>query len=109
MTLFISGRRVKVQRKPLAILACLLEDQGQAIPYKRLHAVTGYVSDSRSSRHVLRQHISTLREILRAHNAGCAIGIIQGIGYALCEIAEVTPPSEPPAEGETPPANSEAH
>jgi hypothetical protein len=44
MTLFISGRRVKVQRKPLAILACLLEDQGRAIPYKRLHAVTGYVS-----------------------------------------------------------------
>ena len=109
MTLFISGRRVKVQRKPLTLLAYLLEYRGRAIPYKRLHEVGGYVSDSRSSRHILRQHMSTLREILRAHNAGCAIAVIRGIGYALCEIAEVTPPSEP-ADGEPPPvANSDAH
>jgi hypothetical protein len=53
--------------------------------------------------------MSTLREILLAHNSACAIASIRGIGYALCEIAEVTPPSEP-ADGEPPQvAISEAH
>jgi DNA-binding winged helix-turn-helix (wHTH) protein len=107
MTLFINGRRVRVQSKPLALLACLLGDLGRAIPYERLHQIMGR-SDSRSSRHLLRQHMSTLREILLAHNAPCAVAVIQGIGYALCEIAEVTPPSKLPDGEPQPVENSDA-
>jgi len=70
----VGGRRVKVPRKQLALLAYLLEHLGRAIPYERLHAIGGATrSDSRSSRHLLRQHMSTLREILLAHNSPCAI------------------------------------
>jgi DNA-binding winged helix-turn-helix (wHTH) protein len=104
MILFVNGRRVTVQQKPLALLACLLDDLGRAIPYERLHKV-GYRSDSRASRHLLHQHMSTLRDILRAHHAPCAIGSIRGIGYALCEIAEASPPRDL-AHGETQPVEN---
>ena len=104
MTLFVDGRRVGVQQKPLALLACLLDELGRAIPYERLHRL-GYRSDSRASRHLLRQHMSTLRDVLLAHHAPCAIANIQGIGYALCEIAETTPASDL-AHGETQPVEN---
>lgn len=86
-TLFIGRRPVKMRRKPLVLLACLLDDQGRVIPYKRLQALIGHMSDNEATRHLLRQHMSALREILLAHKAPYAIAVVKDVGYALCEIA----------------------
>ena len=72
----------------LALLACLLDNLGRAIPHKRLFTVIGRKSDNWSSRHLLRQYMLVLREILLANKAPFVIATVHDVGYALCEIAE---------------------
>ena len=72
----------------LALLACLLDNLGRAIPYKRLFTVIGRKSDNRSTRHLLRQYMLVLREMLLANKAPFVIATVHDVGYALCEIAE---------------------
>jgi DNA-binding XRE family transcriptional regulator len=72
----------------LALLACLLDNLGRAIPYKRLVTVIGRKSDNWSTRHLLSQYMLVLREILLANKAPFVIATVQDVGYALCEIAE---------------------
>ena len=90
LALFINGQRVNVRRGQvqLALLACLLDNLGRAIPYKRLFTVIGRKSDNRSTRHLLRQYMSVLREMLLANKAPFVIATVHDVGYALCEIAE---------------------
>jgi DNA-binding SARP family transcriptional activator len=54
------GRRRKLD----ALAACLLDNLGRAVSYKRLLTVIGRKSDNSTSRHLLRQYISTLRRML---------------------------------------------
>ena len=72
----------------LGMLACLLDNLGRAVPYKRLVAVIGRKSDNSSTRHLLRQYMSMLRVMLLANKAPFVIATIHEVGYALCEIAE---------------------
>jgi hypothetical protein len=72
----------------LVLLACLLDNLGRAIPYKRLFTVIGRKSDNEYSRHLLRQYMLVLREILLANKAPFVIATVHDVGYALCEIAE---------------------
>ena len=90
LALFINGQRVNVRRGQvqLALLACLLDNLGRAIPYKRLVTVIGRKSDNWSTRHLLRQYMLVLREILLANKAPFVIAAVHDVGYALCEIAE---------------------
>jgi hypothetical protein len=84
LALFINGQRSdRGGQGQLAVLACLLDNLGRAIPYKRLFTVIGRKSDNEYSRHLLRQYMLVLREILLANNA-----TVHDVGYALCEIAE---------------------
>jgi DNA-binding winged helix-turn-helix (wHTH) protein len=90
LVLFINGQRVNVRRgqAQLALLACLLENLGRAVPHKRLFTVIGRKSHNRSTRHLLQQYMSTLRELLLANKAPVVIATVHDVGYALCEIAE---------------------
>ena len=89
LALFINGERSnRGGRGQLAVLACLLDNLGRAIPYKRLFAIIGRKSDNGYSRHLLRQYMLVLRETLLANKAPFVIATVHDVGYALCEIAE---------------------
>ena len=53
-----------------------------------LVTVIGRKSDNGSTRHLLRQYMLVLREILLANKAPFVIATVQDVGYALCEIAD---------------------
>ena len=90
LALFINGQRVNVRRGQvqLALLACLLDNLGRAVPHRRLFTAIGRKSDNWSTRHLLRQYASMLRELLLSNKAPVVIATVFDIGYALCEIAE---------------------
>ena len=90
LALFINGQRVNVRRGQvqLALLACLLDNLGRAVPHRRLFTVIGRKSDNWSTRHLLQQYMSMLRELLLANKAPVVIATVHDVGYALCEIAE---------------------
>ena len=89
LALFINGQRSDRRGQgQLALLVCLLDNLGRAIPYKRLFRVIGRNSDNQYSRHLLRQYMLVLREILLANKAPFVIATVHDVGYALCEIAE---------------------
>jgi DNA-binding XRE family transcriptional regulator len=90
LALFINGQLVNVRRgqAQLALLACLLDNLGRAVAHKRLFTVIGRTSDNRSTRHLLRQYMFMLRELLLANEALFVIATVHEVGYALCEVAE---------------------
>jgi hypothetical protein len=58
LALFINGHRsIRGGQGQLALLACLLDNLGRAVPYKRLFTVIGRKSDNGYNRHLLRQYI----------------------------------------------------
>jgi predicted nucleic acid-binding protein len=65
-----------------------LNDFGRAIPYKRLCSSIGRESDNSINRHVLRQYIGWLREILLTNKSPYVIAVVHDVGCVLCEIAE---------------------
>jgi DNA-binding XRE family transcriptional regulator len=71
-----------------AVAECLLDNLGRAVSYKRLVTVIGRKSDNPTSRHLLRQYISLLREMLLKSNSPYVIAVAQEVGYCLCEIAK---------------------
>jgi hypothetical protein len=81
----INGRR---WNKLEAVAECLFDNLGRGIPYKRLLDVIGRKSDNPTSRHLLRQYTSTLREMLLASNSPYHIAVIKEVGYCLCELAK---------------------
>ena len=84
LALFINGQRSDRRGQgQLALLACLLDNLGRAIPYKRLVTVIGRKSDNGSTRHLLRQYMLVLREILLANKAPFVIATVQDVGYAF--------------------------
>ena len=89
LALFVNGQRSDRGGKgQLAVMACLLDNLGRAIPYKWLFTIIGRKSDNEYSRHLLRQYMLVLREILLANKAPFVIATVHDVGYALCEIAE---------------------
>jgi len=89
LALFINGQRSdRGGQGQLALLASLLDNLGRVVPYKRLFTVIGRKSDNEYNRHLLRQYMLVLREMLIANKAPFVIATVQDVGYALCEIAE---------------------
>jgi hypothetical protein len=89
LALFVNRPRADLlNRQTQAVAACLFDNLGRAVPYKRLVVAIGRKADNLSSRHLLRQYISMLRQMLLASEAPYGIAVIQEVGYALCEIAE---------------------
>jgi DNA-binding XRE family transcriptional regulator len=76
------------RRKLDAIAACLFDNLGRAVSYKQLLTVIGRKADNPTSRHLLRQYISTLREMRIENGSPYIIAVGQEVGYVLCEIAE---------------------
>ena len=89
LALFVNGHRSdRGGQGQLALLASLLDNLGRVVAYKRLFTVIGRKSDNGYNRHLLRQYMLVLREMLLANKAPFVIATVQDIGYALCEIAE---------------------
>ena len=89
LAVFVNGQRADVlNRQTQAVAACLFDNLGRAVPYRRLIAAIGRKSDDLSNRHLLRQYISMLRQMLLASEAPYGIAVVQEVGYALCEIAK---------------------
>ena len=89
LALFVNGQRSnRGGQGQLALLACLLDNLGRAIPYGRLFTVIGRKSDNGYNRHLLRQYMLVLRVMLLANKAPFVIATVNDVGYALCEIAE---------------------
>ena len=89
LALFVNGHRSdRGGQGRLALLASLLDNLGRVVAYKRLFTVIGRKSDNGYNRHLLRQYMLVLREMLLANKAPFVIATVQDIGYALCEIAE---------------------
>jgi DNA-binding XRE family transcriptional regulator len=89
LALFVNKQRSnRGGQGQLALLASLLENLGLVIPYKGLVTVIGRKSDDGSNRHLLRQYMLVLKEILLANKAPFVIATVQDVGYALCEIAQ---------------------
>jgi DNA-binding XRE family transcriptional regulator len=74
--------------KALSLLACLLNDLGRAIPYRRLCSSFGRNSDNSTNRHILRQYIGWLTEMLLTNKSPYVIAVVHDVGYVLCEMAE---------------------
>jgi DNA-binding XRE family transcriptional regulator len=81
----ISGRR---WNKLEAVAECLFDNLGRGVPYKRLLKAIGRRSDNSSSRHLLCQYVSTLREALLADKSPYFVTVIKDVGYGLCELAK---------------------
>ena len=89
LALFINGQRSDRRGQgQLALLACFLDNLGRAVPHKRLFTAIRRKTDNWSTRHLLRQYMSMLRELLLANKAPVVIATVHDVGYALCEIAE---------------------
>jgi hypothetical protein len=89
LALFVNGQRSnRGGQGQLALLACLLDNLGRAVPYRRLFTVIGRKSDNGYNRHLLRQYMLVLRVMLLANKAPFVIATVNDVGYALCEIAE---------------------
>jgi DNA-binding XRE family transcriptional regulator len=89
LALFVNGHRSdRGGQGQLALLASLLDNLGRVVAYKRLFTVIGRKSDNGYNRHLLRQYMLMLREILLAHKASLVIATVNDVGYALCEIAK---------------------
>jgi DNA-binding XRE family transcriptional regulator len=71
-----------------AVAECLLDNLGRGVSYKRLITVIGRESDNPSSRHLLRQYLSVLREMLLASKSPYFIAVIKEAGYVLCEMTK---------------------
>jgi hypothetical protein len=56
--LFIDGRHVDCAQKCIGLLACLYDELGQIVPYKRLCPILGHKSVKKTSIHVLRQYMA---------------------------------------------------
>ena len=78
------GKRAAGQLE--AVAECLFDNLGQGIPCKQLLAVIGRKSDNPTSRHLLRQYISMLREMLLASKSPYFVAVIKEVGYCLCEL-----------------------
>jgi DNA-binding response OmpR family regulator len=90
LALFVNGQRSnRGGQGQLALLASLLDNLGRVVPYKRLFTVIGRKSDNGYNRHLLRQYMLVLREMLLANKAPFVIATVQDIGYALCESPKI--------------------
>jgi DNA-binding XRE family transcriptional regulator len=70
-----------------AVAECLFDNLGRGIPYRRLLDVIGRRSDNTTSRHLLCQYVSMIREMLFDSNSPYFVAVIKEGGYALCEMA----------------------
>jgi hypothetical protein len=84
----INGRR---WNKLEAVAECLFDNLGRGVPYKRLLGVIGRNSDNPTSQHLLRQYISTLREMLLGSNSPYHIAVIKEAGPSLAVISGPEP------------------
>jgi DNA-binding XRE family transcriptional regulator len=71
----------------------------RGVAYNRLSKAIGRKSDNVSSRHLLRQYVSTLRKMLLASDSPYFVAVIKEVGYGLCEI--VKSPSRTVSVGRT--------
>jgi DNA-binding XRE family transcriptional regulator len=71
-----------------AVAERLFDNLGRGVSYTHLITVIGRKSDNPSSRHLLRQYVSVLREMLLASKSPYYVAVIKEAGYVLCEMTK---------------------
>ena len=90
LALFINGQRsIRRGQGQLALLACLLDNLGRAVPYRRLFTVIGRKSDNGYTRHLLRQYMLVLREMLIANKTPYVIATVHDVGSRFAKSPKI--------------------
>jgi hypothetical protein len=84
----VNGNLVTAQRAQRALLACLYDELGSVVPYKRLCRVIGHRRCGEKQIRILRQQMMLVRRLLTKHETRYILAIAGGVGYALCKVAE---------------------
>jgi hypothetical protein len=85
--LYIDGRHVEGSQRHIAVLACLYDELGHVVPYKRLCPVLGQKTTGPTSLHLLRQYTTWIRQTLAVNKSPYVLTVAADVGYALCEIS----------------------
>jgi DNA-binding response OmpR family regulator len=87
LLLFINGQHVSAPATNTKLLAYLHAHLGKAISFHRLCLILGHSNKTEAERHILRQYVTWIRQLLDEHRAPYRLGTVFDFGYALCEIA----------------------
>jgi DNA-binding response OmpR family regulator len=85
LVLFINGEYVSAPPTNVKLLAYLHRHLGQVVPMQRLCFVLGFPNMTDAERHIVRQYMTWIRQLLDEH--GYRITVDRNFGYALCEVA----------------------
>jgi DNA-binding response OmpR family regulator len=77
-----------VLQRHVSLLACLRENLGRVVTYERLCSCLGHESKRRTPKHLLRQYMAGIKQMLAAHDAPYVLTVAQNVGYALCKVAD---------------------
>lgn len=80
----VNGLVLPLQRRQLLIIEALIYRQGRTVQREHLHEAV-YGLDDEIQSNALDAHISKLRRVLKAADAGVEIVVIRGVGYLLRE------------------------
>ena len=89
LRVFINGRPAKASHSEAALLGCLHQNLGRVAPYWLLFPSLKFrpsTTADRSRRHVLRQYMRMVKQMLKSHKAPYIVAVIPEVGYALCEV-----------------------
>ena len=86
--LFINGDRVSASSRHVALFTCLRKNLGRVVPYERLFSCLGHESKRRMPKHLLRQYMASIKQMLAAHDAPYVLTVAQNVGYALCKVTD---------------------
>jgi hypothetical protein len=85
--LLINEKHISAPDRHVALLACLYDNRGRVVPYKRLFSTLGYEGRRDVQKHLLRQYMAWIKRALSQHEAPYVLSVAQNVGYALCELA----------------------
>jgi DNA-binding winged helix-turn-helix (wHTH) protein len=86
LLLFINDELVTAPATNVKLLAYLHEHLGQVVPMDRLCLQLGFPNVTEANRHILRQYMAWIRQMLDPH--GYRVTVDRNFGYALCETAQ---------------------
>jgi DNA-binding response OmpR family regulator len=87
LLLSINGEHVSAPATNVKLLAYLHKHLGQVVSFHRLCLTLGYPIVRDAERHILRQYITWMRQLLDEHGVPYRLAVARNVGYALCEIA----------------------
>jgi DNA-binding response OmpR family regulator len=83
----LDGHEFGLSGREAALLSALYEQRGQVIRYEWFSQIMGASCKGSAGKHLLRQHMLTLKQKLQRSRAPHVVTNYKKLGYALCKIA----------------------